>query len=113
MALRRCAHHTGGDERYGHAGDGRLRLPLAKQHGAHLRLIAPWEYGFKSVKSIVEIEFTKERSKTFWEFAGPSEYGFWVNVNLKFDHPRWSKATEKMLGTKEVRPTQIFNGYGK
>ena len=87
--------------------------PLPKQHGAPLRLITPWKYGFKSVKSIVEIEFTKERPKTFWELAGPSEYGFWANVNPKFDHPRWSQASEKMIGTKEVRPTQIFNGYGK
>ncbi len=87
--------------------------PLPKQHGAPLRLITPWKYGFKSVKSIVEIEFTKERPKTFWELAGPSEYGFWANVNPKFDHPRWSQASEEMIGTKEVRPTQIFNGYGK
>lgn len=89
--------------------------PLPKQHGAPLRLIVPWKFGFKSVKSIVSIEFTKERPKTFWETLAPDEYGFWANVNPNFDHPRWSQATERMLGTdeNEKRPTLIFNGYGK
>ncbi|MFQ5912523.1 MAG: protein-methionine-sulfoxide reductase catalytic subunit MsrP [Nitrospinota bacterium] len=87
--------------------------PLPKQHGAPLRLITPWKYGFKSIKSIVSIEFTKERPKTFWETAGPSEYGFWANVNPNFAHPRWSQAQERMLGTGEFRPSVIFNGYGK
>lgn len=92
--------------------------PLPQQHGAPLRLITPWKYGFKSGKSIVEIEFTDKRPKTFWEKAAPSEYGFWANVNPAFDHPRWSQKTERLLGpggesTWERRPTQIFNGYGK
>ena len=87
--------------------------PLPKQHGAPLRLITPWKYGFKSIKSIVAIEFVKERPQTFWETAGPSEYGFWANVNPKFPHPRWSQETEWMIDTKEVRPSQIFNGYGE
>jgi len=87
--------------------------PLPKQHGAPIRLITPWKYGFKSIKSIVAIEFVKERPKTFWETAGPSEYGFWANVNPNFPHPRWSQATERMIGTDEMRPTEIFNGYGK
>lgn len=87
--------------------------PLPNQHGAPLRLITPWKYGFKSIKSIVSIEFVKERPKTFWEIMVPSEYGFWTNVNPKFHHPRWSQATERMIDTDEIRPTQIFNGYGE
>ena len=87
--------------------------PLPKQHGAPLRLITPWKYGFKSIKSIVSIEFTKERPVSFWEKVQGSEYGFWANVNPAFDHPRWSQKTEKMLGTEEPRDTLLFNGYGK
>ncbi len=87
--------------------------PLPKQHGAPLRLITPWKYGFKSIKSIVSVEFTRERPETFWERVQPSEYGFWANVNPNFDHPRWSQKTERMLGTDERRPTLIFNGYEK
>lgn len=87
--------------------------PLPKQHGAPLRLITPWKYGFKNIKSIVSIEFVKERPKTFWEYLGPKEYGFWANINPNFDHPRWSQATERMLGTETERPTLIFNGYEK
>ena len=87
--------------------------PLPKQHGAPIRLITPWKYGFKSVKSIVAIEFVKERPKTFWETVGPTEYGFWANVNPTFPHPRWSQATERLIDTNEIRPTQIFNGYGE
>lgn len=85
--------------------------PMPKQHGAPLRLITPWKYGFKNIKSIVSIEFTKERPVSFWETLGPQEYGFWANVNPAFDHPRWSQATERMLGTEEERPTLLFNGY--
>ena len=87
--------------------------PLPKQHGAPLRLITPWKYGFKNIKSIVSIEFVKERPRTFWETVGPTEYGFWANVNPNFRHPRWSQASERMIGTDERRPTQIFNGYGE
>ncbi len=92
--------------------------PLPQQHGAPLRLITPWKFGFKSIKSIVEIEFTDKRPKTFWERAAPSEYGFWANVNPAFDHPRWSQKVERMLGpgdasTWKRRPTQVFNGYGE
>jgi sulfoxide reductase catalytic subunit YedY len=85
--------------------------PLPKQHGAPLRLITPWKYGFKNIKSIVSIEFTQERPVSFWEALGPEEYGFWANVNPAFDHPRWSQASERMLGTEEKRPTLLFNGY--
>jgi methionine sulfoxide reductase catalytic subunit len=86
--------------------------PLPKQHGAPLRLIVPWKYGFKNIKSIVAIEFTKERPTSCWETLAANEYGFWASVNPAVAHPRWSQATERMLGTDEERPTQIFNGYG-
>lgn len=87
--------------------------PLPKQHGAPIRLITPWKYGFKSIKSIVSIEFTEKRPVSFWEKLSPNEYGFWANVHPQVPHPRWSQASERMLGTDERRPTQIFNGYGK
>jgi sulfoxide reductase catalytic subunit YedY len=64
------------------------------------------------VKSIVRVSFAEERPKTFWEALQPSEYGFWANVNPAVSHPRWSQATEKVLGTTETRPTVIYNGYG-
>jgi sulfoxide reductase catalytic subunit YedY len=87
--------------------------PLAKQFGAPLRLAVPWKYGFKSAKSLVRFSFTEERPKSFWEALQASEYGFWANVNPKVPHPRWSQATERMLGTDERRPTLLFNGYGE
>jgi sulfoxide reductase catalytic subunit YedY len=87
--------------------------PAGAQNGAPLRLVVPWKYGFKSVKSVVRISFVAERPKTFWEEIQPSEYGFWANVNPDVPHPRWSQASERMLGSDERRPTQIFNGYGE
>ncbi len=88
--------------------------PLKNQFGAPLRLAVPWKYGFKSVKSIVRFEFTEKRPKTFWEETGPSEYGFWANVNPEVPHPRWSQATEEIIGTGGERvPTQLFNGYAE
>jgi sulfoxide reductase catalytic subunit YedY len=87
--------------------------PLAKQFGAPLRLAVPWKYGFKSIKSITRISFVAERPKSFWESLQASEYGFWANVNPEVAHPRWSQATEEVLGEKERRPTQLFNGYGE
>jgi sulfoxide reductase catalytic subunit YedY len=86
--------------------------PLAKQHGAPLRLAVPWKYGFKSVKSIVRFTFTDKQPKTYWEALQASEYGFWANVNPAVPHPRWSQADEEVIGTGARRPTQIFNGYG-
>jgi methionine sulfoxide reductase catalytic subunit len=86
---------------------------IPKQNGAPLRLVVPWKYGFKSVKSIARFTFTDKRPTTFWEATGPGEYGFWANVNPEVPHPRWSQAEERMLGTNEMRPTQIFNGYGE
>jgi sulfoxide reductase catalytic subunit YedY len=85
---------------------------LPKQDGAPLRLALPWKYGFKSVKSIVKVTFTDVQPPCFWQSIAPSEYGFWANVNPAVDHPRWSQATERLLGTGERVPTQIWNGYG-
>jgi sulfoxide reductase catalytic subunit YedY len=87
--------------------------PIPRQNGAPLRLVTPWKYGFKSIKSLVRLSFTEERPKTFWEVTGPSEYGFWANVNPEVPHARWSQKEERMLGTGEMRPTQLFNGYGE
>jgi sulfoxide reductase catalytic subunit YedY len=86
--------------------------PMAKQHGAPLRLAVPWKYGFKSIKSIVRFSFTDTRPKGMWEALQASEYGFWANVNPAVPHPRWSQASEEVIGTGERRPTLIFNGYG-
>ncbi len=85
--------------------------PLPNQHGAPLRLITPWKYGFKSIKSIVRIDFTREQPKTFWNTAAADEYGFGANVNPEVPHPRWSQATERLLGSEERQPTLLFNGY--
>ncbi len=86
---------------------------MPKQNGAPLRLAAPWKYGFKSTKGIVRFSFTDQRPKTFWETVGPREYGFWANVNPEVPHPRWSQASERVLGTDERVETQLFNGYGE
>ena len=87
--------------------------PLPRQNGAPLRLAVPWKYGFKSIKSIVRFVFTDKRPKSFWEGLQASEYGFWANVNPNVPHPRWSQATERVLGTDERVPTRIYNGYGE
>ena len=86
--------------------------PIAKQQGAPLRLAVPWKYGFKSIKSIVSFSFTDKRPKGMWEALQSSEYGFWANVNPEVPHPRWSQASEEVIGTGERRPTLLFNGYG-
>ena len=87
--------------------------PMPKQNGAPLRLAVPWKYGFKSVKGLVLFEFTEERPKSFWEEIRPSECGFWANVNPEVAHPRWSQASERVIGTDERVPTQLYNGYGE
>jgi sulfoxide reductase catalytic subunit YedY len=86
--------------------------PMAKQHGAPLRLAVPWKYGFKSIKSIVRFSFVDKRPVGLWEALQKSEYGFWANVNPQVPHPRWSQATEEVIGTNTRVPTQLFNGYG-
>lgn len=90
---------------------GAYGKPVANQMGAPLRLAVPWKYGFKSIKSIVKFTFTDQRPKGLWEDIQASEYGFWANVNPKIAHPRWSQASERVLGTSETRPTLLYNGY--
>ena len=85
---------------------------LPKQHGAPLRLIVPWKYGYKSIKSIAKIEFTDKQPTTFWETLSAEEYPFESNVNPKIPHPRWSQAFERMIDTGDRVRTQPYNGYG-
>ncbi len=88
---------------------------LPNQNGAPLRLVVPWKYGFKSIKSIVKIEFTEKQPKTTWSQLAPGEYGFYANVNPTVDHPRWTQARERRLPSTlfnpNLIPTQMFNGY--
>jgi sulfoxide reductase catalytic subunit YedY len=84
---------------------------LPNQNGAPLRLVVPWKYGFKSIKSIVKLRFTANEPVSSWTKATPHEYGFYSNVNPNVDHPRWSQATERRLGEFRRRPTLMFNGY--
>ncbi len=92
---------------------GAYGKPLVKQHGAPIRITMPWKYGFKHVKSFARVIFTDQRPKSFWEALQPAEYGFWGNVNPDVPHPRWSQATEEILGTGKRVPTLLFNGYGE
>jgi len=85
---------------------------LPNQNGAPVRIVVPWKYGFKSGKSLVKIRFVEKQPQTAWMRAGPSEYGFYSNVNPDVDHPRWSQATERRLGEFTKRKTILFNGYG-
>jgi sulfoxide reductase catalytic subunit YedY len=84
---------------------------LPNQNGAPIRLVVPWKYGFKSIKSIVSIRLTEQAPITSWMKAGPSEYGFFANVNPEVDHPRWSQAKERPIGSLFKKPTLLFNGY--
>jgi sulfoxide reductase catalytic subunit YedY len=86
---------------------------LPNQNGAPIRLVVPWKYGFKSIKSIVRISLSEQMPKTSWNMLQPSEYGFYANVNPAVDHPRWSQARERRLGEFRKRPTLPFNGYGE
>ena len=86
---------------------------LAPQNGAPIRLVTPWKYGFKSIKSIVSIRFVEQQPPTLWNTVAPSEYGFYSNVNPTVDHPRWSQAKERRIGEFFRRPTLMFNGYGE
>jgi sulfoxide reductase catalytic subunit YedY len=92
---------------------GMYGKPIPKQDGAPFRLVLPWKYGFKSIKSIVHVSFTEKRPVSFWETVQSDEYGFWANVNPEVPHPRWSQATERVLGTNERVPTLKWNGYGE
>jgi len=86
---------------------------LPPQNGGPIRFHQPWKYGFKAGKSIVRITLTDQRPVSFWERIQPQEYGFWANVNPAVAHPRWSQASERVLGTNARIPTQLFNGYGE
>jgi methionine sulfoxide reductase catalytic subunit len=92
---------------------GAYGKPLPPQNGGPVRIHFPWKYGFKSGKSLTRIVLTDQRPVSFWEKIQPQEYGFWANVNPEVAHPRWSQATERLLGTNERVPTRIFNGYGE
>ncbi|MEP6911313.1 MAG: protein-methionine-sulfoxide reductase catalytic subunit MsrP [bacterium] len=85
---------------------------MPPQDGAPLRLVVPWKYGFKGIKSIVKIRLVDSEPPTTWNLAGPEEYGFYSNVNPQVDHPRWSQASERRIGEYGMRPTLMFNGYG-
>ena len=84
---------------------------LPPQDGAPIRLVVPWKYGFKGIKSIVKIKLVATQPPTTWNLAAPNEYGFYANVNPQVDHPRWSQATEQRIGESGRRPTLMFNGY--
>ena len=84
---------------------------LPKQDGAPIRLVVPWKYGFKSIKSIVKIELTDKQPNTMWETIAPNEYGFYANVNPQVSHPRWSQASERRIGESGRQDTLMFNGY--
>jgi sulfoxide reductase catalytic subunit YedY len=90
---------------YGHA--------LPPQDGAPIRLVVPWKYGFKGIKSIVKIKLVADQPRSTWSAYAPNEYGFYANVNPHVDHPRWSQATEQRIGESGRRPTLMFNGYGE
>ncbi|HXD11993.1 MAG TPA: protein-methionine-sulfoxide reductase catalytic subunit MsrP [Anaerolineales bacterium] len=94
-------------------GTGLYGQPLPNPDGAPIRLVVPWKYGFKSIKSIVKIELTDQQPKTLWNTVGPNEYGFYSNVNPNRPHPRWSQASERRIGELRRRPTLMFNGYAE
>jgi len=85
---------------------------LPNQDGAPVRMVLPWKYGFKSIKSLVKIKFQQKMPPTTWNLSAPSEYGFYSNVNPNVDHPRWTQSKERRLGEIFKRPTLMFNGYG-
>ena len=87
--------------------------PNVAQNGAPIRLVVPWKYGFKSIKSIVKIELVAEEPSTLWKSIASNEYGFYANVNPDVDHPRWSQASERRIGELNRRPSLPFNGYGE
>jgi methionine sulfoxide reductase catalytic subunit len=92
---------------------GLYNKPLPAQDGAPIRLVVPWKYGFKNIKSIVKIDLVADMPATFWPRLSPFEYGFFANVNPNVPHPRWSQASERRIGEVARRPTQIFNGYNQ
>jgi sulfoxide reductase catalytic subunit YedY len=93
-------------------GVGMYGETLPNQDGAPVRMVVPWKYGYKSIKSIVKIRFVTKEPPTTWNRSAPDEYGFYSNVNPNVEHPRWSQAKERRLGEILMRNTLIFNGYG-
>ena len=85
--------------------------PLTPQNGAPIRLVVPWKYGFKNIKSIVRIDLVAEQPVSSWTAAAPHEYGFYANVNPQVTHPRWSQASERVIGEGGRKATLLFNGY--
>jgi methionine sulfoxide reductase catalytic subunit len=92
---------------------GLYGMPMPNANGAPIRLVVPWKYGFKSIKSIVKIELVAEQPSTLWNSIGSNEYGFYSNVNPDRPHPRWSQASERRIGELGRRPTMMFNGYAE
>ena len=92
---------------------GLYGMPIPNPNGAPIRLVVPWKYGFKSIKSIVKIELVAEQPATLWNSVGANEYGFYSNVNPERPHPRWSQASERRIGELGRRPTMMFNGYAE
>jgi sulfoxide reductase catalytic subunit YedY len=92
---------------------GLYGLPMPNQNGAPIRLVVPWKYGFKSIKSIIKIELTDKQPDTMWNSISPNEYGFYSNVNPKHPHPRWMQGTERRIGELSRRETLMFNGYAE
>ncbi|MFC3125818.1 protein-methionine-sulfoxide reductase catalytic subunit MsrP [Pseudoroseomonas globiformis] len=92
---------------------GMYGKPVPAQNGGPIRVLFPWKYGFKSSKAVVKITFTDRRPVSFWEKLQPQEYGFWANVNPEVAHPRWSQASERLLGSGDRVPTRLYNGYGE
>ena len=92
---------------------GLYGMPMPNPNGAPIRLVVPWKYGFKSIKSIVKIELVAEQPSTLWNSIGSNEYGFYSNVNPERSHPRWSQASERRIGELGRRPTLMFNGYAE
>ena len=91
--------------------NGLYGKPLLPQNGAPLRVVVPWKYGFKSIKSIVKIDLVEEMPVSLWMSASPREYGFYANVNPDVPHPRWSQSSERRIGEIGRRETLMFNGY--
>ncbi|HEX4262062.1 MAG TPA: protein-methionine-sulfoxide reductase catalytic subunit MsrP [Acetobacteraceae bacterium] len=92
---------------------GMYGKPVPPQDGGPIRLLLPWKYGFKSAKALNRITFAAKQPLNFWQALAPNEYGFWANVNPAVPHPRWSQRTERLIGSGERVPTQIYNGYGE
>ncbi len=113
MGLYRGADHGGSLNELTLLSTGIYGKDLPKQNGAPFRLVVPWKYGYKSIKSIVQIELTDQQPATFWETISSREYPFESNVDPERPHPRWSQAEEMMLGTQEKRDTLKYNGYGE